>query len=68
MAFGGVPTGNMNAKLAPKVNGMTKDVISNPYSNANAATNGVKIETMAKFDNTSEANTAPTITISKSTK
>lgn len=63
IAFGGVPTGNINAKLAPSVNGMANCSIETPCFIANPATKGTKILTIAKFDKTSEAKTATTITV-----
>ena len=65
IAFGGVPTGSINAKLAPNVKGMQSWVIGIPISIANFATIGTKILTIAKLDNTSDAKTA-TMTNTKS--
>lgn len=62
MAFGGVPTGIMNAQLAPNVKGILNCTTENPDSFANAATIGTKITTKAKFESTSEAK-IPTKTI-----
>ena len=64
MAFGGVPTGIINARLAPRVKVKHNWKISYPDSFAKLAMTGTKIVTSAKFDMTSEANTEITTTMS----
>ena len=63
IAFGGVPTGIMKAKLAPSVNAIAKGTNGSPVCWANMPTTGINKVTMARLESTSEINMAKVVNI-----
>ena len=65
IAFGGVPTGNINAQLAARVSGIHKYSGGNPNEIEKLPTTGTIIVTKAKFDIISVINIPINTTINK---
>ena len=61
IAFGGVPTGIIKAKLAPRVSAVANGTKGSPVCWANMPTTGINKVTMARLESTSEIKMAKVV-------